>query len=505
MWRVSAVRSSAACVGCPCPAPSSHSTRPRRHHAIRRAPMLRRNNPELDIGRLTDAMSQRLERTEPPPPWPGETAWVSEGEGRIVALGASRLRGSAEVDSIHGLLSLPDDDFIQVAHRLAYGRLPDGQEHDRILARLHGGLSREAWLLEAAEAGEGLALPGARRVLALTRLARLPKIGRLVRWLSAALRLDRLRSEQNHAQRLQDARYHALLQVLRDQAARLDHLDGTCRRLSAERDVLEQRLAAAERRAAQAPSAADATRAPAGPDPDSAPLDDPRGRDFYRALEARFRGEPGAIAELMREHLPRVAETPAMQEGRALLDLGCGRGEWLRLVEEAGFTARGVDLNAANVSVSRAEGLEVRYQDALGALRDQPDQSLGMITAFHLVEHLTPEALHRLLQEVHRALAPGGRLLLETPNPHNLNVGSCTFYLDPTHERPIPPEYLAFLAEFVGFADTAILPLHPVGSEHHLQEESETARRLNHYLYGPQDYALLASRPHPQAPEETPA
>ncbi|MDR9440698.1 MAG: methyltransferase domain-containing protein, partial [Halomonas sp.] len=307
-----------------------------------------------------------------------------------------------------------------------------------------------------------------------------------VRWLLGALRLDRLRERIDHNARLQDARYQALLNLLREQAVRLESLETAQRRLAVDNEVLRQRLA-------ERPEAAsDAMGSAAIPE---SPRQDTAGRDFYRALEARFRGNPGAIAELMREHLPEVRAVTRLTEGLPLLDLGCGRGEWLALLREEGIAAQGVDLNAANIQAGREQELEVRYQDALAALRDSADASLGMISAFHLVEHLDHDQIRELLHEAFRALAPGGRLLLETPNPQNLIVGCCNFYLDPTHMRPLPPDLMVFLAEFAGFEHVEARPLHPVGEEHRLHEESETARRLNHYLYGPQDYALLATRP----------
>lgn len=446
--------------------------------------MLRHNNPHLDTARLGERIRRRSEGAEAPPAWPGEARWRDSLPGRAVELGASRQRASRPVADYAGLLGLPDGDFLDAAYRCLLGRLPDAEERNRDQERLMAGLPRERLLLTLADRAGRPAepLPGLSRGLARARLMYLPKVGRGVRWLLGALRLDRLRERLDHQARLQDARYQALLELLREQAVRLETLESAQRRLEVDNQVLRQTLAERPEGAGTA-----ASREP--------PREDAAGRDFYRALEARFRGAPGAIAELMREHLPEVHRVAPLAEGLPLLDLGCGRGEWLALLREAGIAARGVDLNAANVQAGREQGLDVRYEDALAALRDSADASLGMVSAFHLVEHLDHASLRELLHEAHRALAPGGRLLLETPNPQNLIVGSCNFYLDPTHVRPLPPDFLVFLAEFAGFEGVAARPLHPVGEQHRLHEESETARRLNHYLYGPQDYALLATRP----------
>ncbi|MEQ5801213.1 class I SAM-dependent methyltransferase [Halomonas sp. H10-9-1] len=469
--------------------------------------MLRHNNPHLDTRRLGKYIRQRSEAAETPPAWPGEARWRESLQGRAVELGASRQRGSFPVADYAALLGRPDSDFLDNAYRHLVGRLPDDEERHHDLAQLMAGLPRERLLLRLASRGEhgGDELPGLARGLSRARWMYHPRIGRGVRWLLGALRLDRLRERLDQTARLQDTRYQALLEMLREQGERINALEDEQRRLMADSRRLCQRLDALPADDAPPPSMAPRPSEPAvhaeaagvtvpsgGRKP---PQQDATGQDFYRALEARFRGAPSAITALMREHLPEVHSTVPLAEGLPLLDLGCGRGEWLALLRQEGIAARGVDLNAANIRAGREQGLEVRYQDALAALCDSADASLGMVSAFHLVEHLDHDQLRLLLHEAHRALAPGGRLLLETPNPQNLIVGSCNFYLDPTHVRPLPPDFLVFLAEFAGFEGVAARPLHPVGEQHHLHEESETARRLNHYLYGPQDYALLATRP----------
>lgn len=450
--------------------------------------MLRHNNPELETKRLGERIRRRSESAEAPPEWQGEERWRTSLQGRAVELGASRQRGSRPATDYSGILSLPDGDFLDAAYRTLLGRLPRVDERNRDHEQLMSGLPRERLLMTLADRAEGAteSLPGLSRGLARARLMYLPRVGRAVRWLFNILRVDRTRERLDHVTRLQDARYQALLDLLREQGARLESLEGAQRGLKVENEVLRETIAELPRGAA-AQHGKTADQEP--------PQTDRAGRDFYRALEARFRGDPGAIAALMREHLPEVHDAAPLAEGLPLLDLGCGRGEWLALLRDEGIPARGVDLNAANIQAGREQGLDVRYQDALTALRESDSDSLGMISAFHLVEHLDHSQLRLLLLEAYRALAPGGRLLLETPNPQNLIVGSCNFYLDPTHVRPLPPDFLVFLAEFAGFHAVEARPLHPVGEAHRLHEDNETARRLNHYLYGPQDYALLATKP----------
>ncbi len=466
--------------------------------------MLRDNNPRFDAAALSARMQRLLETADSPPDWSDERLWTESLEGATVSLGASRHRHAPFPDDASTLLHLKDGDFVDAAYRSLLGRLPNQIEYYRALDHINAGEPRESLLLalaalarkpEAEPAAASVTpLPGLRRVLLLARLSRLRIAGRLVRWSLALLRLDRLRDRLERLTHLQDARYRALLDQLRHQASTIETLKQRVSGLEADNDTISRQLA---------------QRSPTRPVSETeaqTPVQLPEGQlggetDFYRALEARFRGSPHSIQALKKEHLERVHEAAPIEAGMPLLDLGCGRGEWLKLLREAGVRAFGVDLNAANIRAAAADGLEARYQDAIEALQAQAEDSLGMVTSFHLVEHLPMDTLRVLFAEAWRALTPGGRLLIETPNPQNLIVGSCNFYLDPTHVRPIPPDLLAFLAEFSGFTDVRILPLHPVGESQRLTDTDETTLRVNHYLYGPQDYALTASKPAPARQE----
>ena len=116
---------------------------------------------------------------------------------------------------------------------------------------------------------------------------------------------------------------------------------------------------------------------------------------------------------------------------------------------------------------------------------------IGVVTAFHLVEHLPFETLVALLDECVRVLHPGGVAILETPDPENLRVGSTGFYLDPTHRNPIPKQTLAFLARARGLARVEVVPLHPGSEADRLPGEGELAARLDALLNGPRDYAIV--------------
>ena len=148
--------------------------------------------------------------------------------------------------------------------------------------------------------------------------------------------------------------------------------------------------------------------------------------DVFRGPEERVRELLEPYVELLRGHEP-------------VLDLGCGRGELLELLAEAGIEASGVDVDQGMVERSRAKGLAVEQADAVSYLEAQPEGSLGAVVAIHVIEHLAYEELQRLLELARRALRPGGLFVAETVNPHSVQAFK-TFWVDPTHRAPIFPE-----------------------------------------------------------------
>jgi len=180
---------------------------------------------------------------------------------------------------------------------------------------------------------------------------------------------------------------------------------------------------------------------------------------FYRAFEERHYAPREVIQALRRQYLPFVEPLARLHPGAATFDLGCGRGEWLELMTELGFAPFGVDLDEGMLSDCAARGLPAERGDAVVALAALPDASRVVVSAFHVVEHLEFEQLRTVVVEALRVLVPGGLLILETPNPENLVVGTAGFYLDPTHRRPIPPGLLAFLPEYYGFERVKTLRL----------------------------------------------
>jgi SAM-dependent methyltransferase len=172
---------------------------------------------------------------------------------------------------------------------------------------------------------------------------------------------------------------------------------------------------------------------------------------FYRSYEERNRGSRALIKSRLAAYQSFIAPLVMHERVAKAIDLGCGRGEWLETLGDAGFDAAGVDLDDGMLAACREQGLNARRADALTTLRELPAESMAVVSAFHVVEHLPFDEVRLLVSEALRVLQPGGLLILETPNPENLVVGATLFYQDPSHVRPIPPELLNFVTEFEGF------------------------------------------------------
>ncbi|MBU0944973.1 MAG: class I SAM-dependent methyltransferase [Proteobacteria bacterium] len=214
---------------------------------------------------------------------------------------------------------------------------------------------------------------------------------------------------------------------------------------------------------------------------------------LYLAFENQFRGTREEIRERLLEYVPLIRAAGAGTGDREILDIGCGRGEWLEILRDEGLTASGLDLNHVLVQECHEKGFEVVEKDALSHLRSLADNSLGAITAFHVIEHLDFDERIALFDESVRVLKPGGVAFFETPNPRNLLVGGCNFWADPTHLRPLYPETQQFLMEYRGFCKVDLLFLHPHEGEQRLPEEEapQLASRLNEVLSCARDYTVV--------------
>ncbi|MGZ4954212.1 MAG: methyltransferase domain-containing protein [Methylobacter sp.] len=212
--------------------------------------------------------------------------------------------------------------------------------------------------------------------------------------------------------------------------------------------------------------------------------------DFYRAFEERYYASQSVIKQLRKQYLPFVQPLVTLYPESQTFDLGCGRGEWLEIMAEIGLKPYGVDLDDGMLRACHEKGLPVQKGDAVKYLKTLTSESQLVVSAFHVVEHITFSELRTVVSEALRVLKPGGLLIMETPNPENITVATRNFYLDPTHQRPIPPQLLSFLPEYYGFARVKVI---------RLQEEKSLAGKawtsLRDVLSGVSpDYAVVAQK-----------
>ena len=241
--------------------------------------------------------------------------------------------------------------------------------------------------------------------------------------------------------------------------------------------LIHDELRVVRQRAAIAPALAVASPAPAAP---AAPL--------YDALRFadRFRGSEDYVRRNLDVYLPFF-------EGRRdVLDIGCGRGEFLERMRAAGVAARGIDLSEDCVALCRHKGLAVEKADLFVYLADLAGASLDGIFCAQVVEHLPPERLPEFIRLSAEKLARGGVIALETPNPECLAIFATHFFLDPTHTRPIPSSLLVFYLEEFGFGRIEVKRLAPAAdSMPALNSLPEDFRRA---FFGGLDYAVLGAR-----------
>jgi SAM-dependent methyltransferase len=226
------------------------------------------------------------------------------------------------------------------------------------------------------------------------------------------------------------------------------------------------------------------------------------------ALLEAFRGPEAEIRHRLDHYLD------ALRDNAPVLDLGCGRGELLLMLREAGVEAVGIEGDPAVAQASRRRGLEVIEADVLEGLRAAEDGSRGAITAIHLFEHLDSATLLAVLAEIRRVLRPRGALIIESPNPHSLRVGASLFWADPTHQRPLLPETLELYVKTAGLEIDRCEFLHPFPDDQLFTRRGEgiasdaaagmadlearierLSRRLDDLVNGPRDFVVWASKP----------
>ena len=264
-----------------------------------------------------------------------------------------------------------------------------------------------------------------------------------------------------------------------------------------EQEITRLRLQRLERKLKQ-PSQTTSPPSAKTETPGISPLD-------YFYLGLKYRG-PENLKERQRAYVDYF------QDCQNVLDIGCGRGEFVELLLERGIGARGIDLDPDMVGYAVERDQPVEQAEALEYLTRLPDGSLDGVFMAQVVEHLTPENLSHLLELCYRKMKPGARLIAETINPSCLTALANWYLIDPSHVTPVHTETMRFLLEGAGFWQIQLLFLSPVPPQDRLTslpvdpdaspQEQERIRRLNHnierlnaVLFGYQDYAAIAERP----------
>jgi O-antigen chain-terminating methyltransferase len=222
-----------------------------------------------------------------------------------------------------------------------------------------------------------------------------------------------------------------------------------------------------------------------GPPHAASPPLAPLAFDYARFAE-KFRGPEEYVKTGQKIYLPYFAGC------RNVLDIGCGRGEFLKMMRDAGIPARGIDLSQESVAACRFAGLDAEVADAFRYLEGLPEGSLDGVFCAQVVEHLPPERLPELIRGCASRLAPGGVIAIETPNPECLAIFATHFYLDPTHTRPVPHLLLIFYLEEFGVGNIELRRLSPARES--MPAIDSLPEEFREAFFGALDYAVIGRK-----------
>lgn len=242
--------------------------------------------------------------------------------------------------------------------------------------------------------------------------------------------------------------------------------------------VMRQR-AVASAPAAAAPVAEAALAGSGGIQLDEPPID-------YLRFSDRFRGTEEHVRKSQQRYLH------SFEGSSEVLDLGCGRGEFLEVLRDAGMLVKGIDSNGEMIAICRSKGLYAEQADLFHYLGELDEASLDGIFCGQVVEHLPPARLTELISLASAALRPGGRLVIETPNPACLAIFATHFYLDPTHQRPVPAPLLVFYLEESGFGNISVDYINMAADS--FSELKELPEGFREGFFGGLDYSVSSTR-----------
>lgn len=428
--------------------------------------------------------------------------------------------------TIEEFAALDDEDFLRNAYRVILGRDIDGVGRGYYLPALRQGHISVVRVLSALSRStegkvHGVKIRWLMPAAVLDRLAGLPVIGKLFEPFMRFM----VRSTTNRRLSLLSERHSTLIHEIN---STLSAIRKNQTLLDAGHMEIEKRTSVTEHHAAEARNDAEASKdkavaslseirsirqeivaqraainnlisdarakLPAEHQEAVSELEEASLDSLYVAFENRFRGSTSEILRRSERYLPIFRTNKPIAAGGVVLDIGCGRGEFLSLLKRNNIATRGIDLNGAMVAEAKALDLDVLEGDAIAYLRSLPDNSLAAITGFHIVEHISFKELVSLFDTANRVLMPGGLVLFETPNPENLVVGACTFNYDPTHNKPLPPDYLRFIAEARGFTNARIVRKDE-DCDLSQPESGFEPHEVNDWFRQPADYALYAEKP----------
>lgn len=410
---------------------------------------------------------------------------VEEFARRVEAGGAA----TTPVDPTHAMHRVLDDLRVAAANAHAGQAIPEG--------------SRARVVKQAVVAGMR-PVAGTQHVFNLRILEAVTQLGEVV------VGLSDLVAELRAASGELRGRFDEVTVTHRADVTRMNRLDASLATIDVALDLLADDVRGLIGHSTGADGAAPAASVPASvadvlasddsephavPDPGRAAIE-----QLYQDFEDRFRGSRDEVMERLADYIGDIESTPGAFPA---VDVGCGRGEWLEVLARHGVDAYGVDTSRTVVERCRALGFDARHDDAVGHLRTIGHGSVRAVTGFHIAEHLPFETLVDLVEAAFVALAPGGLLILETPNGTNVTVGAASFYLDPTHLRPLHPNLLEFLCHRQGFAEVEVrflrrtrepVDVGAVDASGVSPWSGAAIADIDWAMFGPLDYAVVARK-----------
>ena len=226
---------------------------------------------------------------------------------------------------------------------------------------------------------------------------------------------------------------------------------------------------------------------------------------IYKEFELNFRGSSTMITNRLKDRYSSLLnEQFERSEGAppTLLDLGCGHGEFLDIASEIGFKTIGVDQSNEAIAICKGKGHRMILGDLLSALQSFQEGSIQFISFQHVIEHCPADYTIKVFDEAKRRLVEGGAFLVETPSLLSLWASTRQFYLDPSHLRPVHPDYIQFIAGTCGFTYGEVKEFgkveHPdacnfekIISSLNDEGAAQELKKLDKWLYGPMDLCCI--------------